>query len=107
MINNSLKKMTGVGADVFEPLIFNIKKVGERRAVEKLILSRQAQHIVDDYDEQLRELFGIKNPTMVYTPVFEEKFQAYRSTLIKKAPLTEHGRWIFYPWRSTLVHALE
>ena len=90
----------------YDPIIFNLRLPKDRAALRRLRSSRKVQNESDDYEEQLRELFGIKNPPLVYAPVFEEKFRMFRATLIKKAPLMEQGQWVYYPWLRSLVHIL-
>ncbi|MEK7616336.1 MAG: ThiF family adenylyltransferase [Patescibacteria group bacterium] len=51
--------------------------------------------VVDDYKEQLRELFFVQNPTLTFQP---EKAP-------KKLP-DPGGRWVYYPWLNTIVHIL-
>src|SRR5579862_7251583 len=97
----------------YEPTIFNLKIERDRRAIKKLLASHKIQNVSDDYEEQLRELFGIKNPSWVHAPDFGAKFKAFHVGLKKAAlknskqgSLAEHGRWVFYPWIGTLVHVL-
>lgn len=89
------------------PDIFDLKKDEDRSKVEKLFENRNVQKVSDDYEEQLRELFAINNPSQVYQPGFAEATEASVAELKKTAPLWQHGRWIFYPWLSALVHVLE
>src|ERR1700734_3847351 len=86
----------------YEPAIFNLKLEKDRRAVEKLFAAHEILTVSDDYEEQLRELFGIKNPSSVYAPDFAAKFKAFHLSLKAQASLTEHGRWVFYPWIGAL-----
>jgi hypothetical protein len=105
---NELEKMLSRGDqtnEVFTPTIFNLKLSKDRAAVKKVMASHKIQHISDDYREQLNELFAVKNPSIVYTPDFKSKFEAYHSSLAKE-PLSEHGCWVYYPWLATLVHVL-
>jgi molybdopterin/thiamine biosynthesis adenylyltransferase len=74
--------------------------------LKELFDARAIQNIGDDYEEQLRELFAINNPSLVYTLGFKEQAEVHLGELRKKSPLWQQGRWIFYPWLSTLVHIL-
>lgn len=89
-----------------EPSIFNLKLEKDRHSVQKLLTANKILSISDDYEEQLRELFGIRNPSWVYTPDFGAKFKLFHSSLKKEMSLAEHGRWAFYPWLGSLVHIL-
>ena len=114
-VKNNLEKLLAGKAKLdlgFEPTIFNLKLEKDRRAVKKLFAAHRILSVSDDYEEQLRELFGIKNPSWVYAPDFAAKFKAFHGSLKKQASknsarnLTEHGRWVFYPWIGALVHIL-
>lgn len=95
------KKEVAVGS---RPILMNLATVsGQKKLFE---LSKHIQHVVDDYEEQLREYFAVQNPSRAYHPDFESEFSVYRNKIEKKSPLWQHGRWVFYPWNSTLVHIL-
>ncbi len=90
----------------FKPVIFDLSRKTDQARVRRLIATYKIKRTADDYDEQLRELFGIKNPRKVYTPEFEKEFLEYYSSLESKRPLWQHGKWVFYPWLFTLVHVV-
>ncbi|OGZ96399.1 MAG: hypothetical protein A2679_00055 [Candidatus Sungbacteria bacterium RIFCSPHIGHO2_01_FULL_54_26] len=89
------------------PQIFNAEKQGDRQRLSRLIRGHAIRHVSDDYEEQMREYFGILNPGIVYAHGFEEKFQAYFTNLRKKKSLWQSGRWVYFPWLSALSHILE
>ena len=89
------------------PQLFNLQKAGDRQALWRLSQPGIVRQVVDDYEEQLKEYFQIMNPTVVYTPQFGSAFADYLSKLQKKTPLWQQGRWVYYPWLSTVVHILE
>lgn len=89
------------------PLIFNLQNPEDRKRVSALLYDQKANHVVDDYEEQLREYFQVTNPSLVYTPDFEIKFQEYKKEDGKRIPLWQQGRWVHFPWNSTLAHILE
>jgi predicted ThiF/HesA family dinucleotide-utilizing enzyme len=97
-----------VTKDTFEskPHIFDLSNEKDRESVNALFSSGKIQHVVDDYEEEQLELFGVKNPSKVYTPTYKEEFKEYYKSIQKNTPLWQHGRWVFYPWNSTLVHIL-
>lgn len=101
-----LKKNTRQSSG-WRPQIFDLQKVGDRRAVATLFRARKIHQVSDDYDEQLREYFAVTHPTLVYTPDFEKMFQAYRADAAKRAPLWQSGRWVYFPWLCALTHILE
>ena len=89
-----------------EPTIFDLRAPKGRAAVKKLLSSGDIRSVSDDYEEQLRELFAVRNPAIAYHPEFEKKFQKFCGVLSKRSPLSEHGRWAYYPWLGSLVHIL-
>src|SRR6185369_5315885 len=86
--------------------IFNVAQRKDQIALEKLLVSKKIQHIADDYKEQILELFQVQNPGLVYAPNFKEVFEKHYKKLQNTVPLWQQGRWVYYPWNSTLVHVL-
>ncbi len=89
------------------PLIFDISKQKDKKIISKLLANDNIRQVVDDYKEQLHELFAVKNPTLVYAPNFADKFAEYFSNLEKQKPLWQYGRWVYFPWLGTVTHILE
>lgn len=89
------------------PLIFNVRNPEDRTRISALFHEHKIQHVIDDYEEQLREYFQVTNPTLVYAPDFETRFQEYKKGEAERIPLWQHGRWVYFPWNSTLAHILE
>lgn len=107
---DSLERILGERANVIaesKPIIFNLVSAADRDALSKLFTENKVQHVVDDYEEQLKELFQVNNPVIVYTPNFGDEFKKYKISLQSKIPFWQSGRWVFFPWLSTLVHLLE
>lgn len=90
-----------------EPIIFDLKIDNHKEKLLELLNSNQVNQISNDYIEQLKELFAVKNPTLVYTPDFEKQFKNSLKENEEKAKLFLHGKWVFYPWLSVLVHVLD
>ena len=91
---------------VVKPVFFDLAKMGDQKKLEDLFSQGKIQHISDDYREQQLELFGVKNPSFVYTQDFKNKFEEYFRNLQCASALREQGNWVFFPWSSTLVHIL-
>ena len=88
------------------PIIFDLGKIDDQNKLDILFLENKIQHVIDDYEGQQLELFGVKNPTLVYTPDFKKKFAEYFLSLQKKQSLWQQGSWVYFPWISKLVHIL-
>jgi tRNA A37 threonylcarbamoyladenosine dehydratase len=89
------------------PTLFDLSHSLDEEKVKQLFVSGKIQSTSDDYEEQQLELFGVKNPTKVYTPTFKEEFAAYYQNLQKEKPIYKHGKWVYFPWSSKLVHILD
>lgn len=94
-------------ASPFSPIIFDLSVTSDQEEVMRLLANNRIQTTVDDYEEQQLELFGVNNPTKVYTPSFKEEFKAYYENLAASKPLYEDGNWVYFPWSFKLVHILK
>src|SRR5207248_1551059 len=104
-----LKEALGKGSQKkieSQPILFNLTYEMDRESLGGLLDDRKVQFIVDDYREQQLELFAVNNPHLVYTPAFRDLFSNYYIELEKKA-IYEHGRWVYFPWLSKVVHILD
>lgn len=88
----------------WQPIIFDLNNERDKEKISQLIASSDISHVSDDIEEQLKELFQIDNPTLVYTPDFKAKLQEWRDKIIDTS---FYGKWVYYPWISTLVHVLD
>ncbi len=88
------------------PSIFNLSNPEHASLVSKLMEEGKIQATSDDYEEQCLELFGVKNPSKVYSAGFKEEFKTYYDKLKASKPLHEDGNWVYFPWSSKLVHIL-
>lgn len=107
-MSSSLEKHLKENKEDFEskPVIFDLKNKKDQEKLLKLFDGKKIQYVIDDYEEQHLELFGIKNPSHVYTPTFKDEFNEYFSNLKKEKPLWQDGNWVYFPWSSRLVHIL-
>jgi len=90
-----------------KPAIFDLNQKNDGTSIAKLFSENKIQHVVDDYNEQLHELFAVKNPSKIFSPTFEEEFGSYISDLEKEKPFQCRGKWVYFPWLSALVHILD
>ena len=91
---------------VSSPILFDLSHSEDRARFEELLRSGAIRQISDDYEEQQRELFGVQDPSRVYAPGFEEAFQEHYRALATVAPISENGRWVYFPWRFLAAHIL-
>lgn len=90
----------------WRPVLFDLSRTDDRRALKRLFSEGKIHHVRDEYDDQLREYHVQLNPTLVFDPGLEIRYQEYRAKKEETSPLWQQGIWVFYPWRSTLVHVL-
>lgn len=91
----------------YTPQIFDFQRRKAREEVAKLFRRRSILFARDSYEEQLKEYFAVMNPALVYTPEFEDHFEAYRKEGANLLPSYQQGRWVYFPWNATIVHILE
>ena len=83
--------------DSYEPVIFDFKKVKDFKSAFTLLKQQKILKVVDEFQEQLKELVLIKNPKLLQ----KQTKNHYIKNDFKK------GKWIYYPWVSALVHVLD
>lgn len=107
-MNQKLSDYLVMKKDVAEavPTVFTLSNKEDNEALIALFQEGKIQSTVDDYEEQQLELFGVNNPTKVYTPTFKEEFRDYYLSLQKDKTIYEDGNWVYFPWSSKLVHIL-
>ncbi len=103
-LEESLAKLSSSAS--LKPQIFDLTNVAQAAEFEALVASGAVKQVSDDYQEQQRELYAIRNPSAVYAPGFEDAFQTYFRTLSADRPLSHDGRWVYYPWRFLVAHVL-
>ena len=69
-----------------KPAIFDLNKEEDKASIAKLIDKNKIQHVVDDFEEQLHELFAVKNPSKVFSPTFKGELESYIADLEKGKP---------------------
>lgn len=80
------------------PRIFDPRKSSDLKAITRL---RRSVHVVDAYANQLKELRIVDNPTLL------RKTSAHALRRALSAVDVRKGKWVYYPWRSALVHILD
>lgn len=90
-----------------KPEIFDLLNSADCEKVKNLFTSGMILFVVDDFDEQQKELFAINNPTKVYAEDFASTYATYFELLRQKRPLIAEGKWVYFPWLSCLVHLLD
>lgn len=88
------------------PVIFDLSKEKDESQLRGFLKYGVMRSVSDDYDEQLKELFAVDNPHLVFAPDFKDRFQKYYDGIAARGPMYKEGRWVYYPWHAALVHVL-
>lgn len=83
-----------------KPLRFDPKKETFEQFKGKLIIDR----IIDTYEEQLKELFLIRNPRFKFNQNYQEELTEFLRIHRGKKSFEEMGAWFYFPWNKFLVH---
>lgn len=96
-------------SELWEPILVNMDLPNAEKRLKELIGAVSIDQIIDNYDEQLAELFVSKNAHL-YKERHEVKVNSISDFLIKHYGRThpwEKGSWVYYSWNQQLVHVLE
>ena len=88
-----------------KPEFLNLNKSADRQKFDRLV-SSQHVHVVDDFKEQLKELFIVTHARLLFTNKLPSEFQKHLASKMAAKPLKEQGVWVYFPWRSTVSHIL-
>jgi len=80
------------------PIIFQTATESKLRQVSKHAT------VIDNYGSLLEELFKVDHPQLIGHPEYREKLEAFLEKEGSQNPSA--GRWVFFPWRNTLIHVL-
>lgn len=81
------------------------KKSFQGGELNEFIEERNAK-LVDGYEEQLKELFFIRNPKFRFIPSFENELNEFIKGETKGLPYEECGEWFYFDWSNCLIHYL-
>ncbi|MEK7612511.1 MAG: ThiF family adenylyltransferase [Patescibacteria group bacterium] len=105
-LETAAKKSMRHRGGIQKPHFFDLGEVKDRKRLATLWRKNHIQHVVDDYESQLEELFQVQNPQLVYSSDFKGEFRKYLRGLISQKPIWQYGKWVFFSWNATLVHIL-
>lgn len=76
-----------------------------KRDLEILKETQKIWEIVDNYENQLKELFEILHPTEKFSVTYKEQILKYIQDKAE-GDITIKGNWIYYPWSGNLIHTV-
>ncbi len=88
------------------PELFKLNNPSQRGQVFGIIKNNPNIQVIDDYREQLKELFAIRNPNLALSPDFLKDFGVFLAKSILKTPMYQQGVWAYFPWLQTFSHIL-
>jgi len=88
------------------PNFFNLSKRGAQKEFEKIIKNKKPR-VVDTFENQLKELFVIRNPSLISSNDFEKKYRIFLDKRRKAKELSKDNQWVYFPWRNSITHILD
>lgn len=86
-----------------QALVLNGSNMLERAVLHNLREQSPTLHVVDVFQQQLREWLKAENPEKSLS---EEDLNRLAALHSDTSDPEKNGAWIYYPWRNTLVHCL-
>lgn len=95
--------------DESKPILVRMDKPKSQFILDELLKSVTVTEVIDNYDEQLAELFMSKNAQLykAHSSVKQSSIADYLKQHYAKTQSWQHGTWTYYPWNGQLVHVLE
>ncbi len=91
-----------------KPRFFNLSDTDDRDGLSQLLDQNSHTLVIDTYETQLKELFVLDNPWLNFEPPRKEtEFTQYRDKHYGKNEPWQAGKWVYLPWRHTLLHVLD
>jgi len=109
-MNNELADKLSKSRRTTEPKLslFDLTKANDQNQLNELLEQNQHIKIIDTYEQQLKELFVLANPSLHLDPLRRDKeFASFRDQHYDKREPSQAGKWVHYPWRHTILHILE
>jgi hypothetical protein len=74
--------------------------------LEEFRKSNEIIATIDTYEEQLEDLFLIRNPQYKFNKDYQADFKSFLKEHLDGKDLAEVGTWVYFPWNKMLVHYL-
>ena len=95
--------------NAWRPLVASLTNDKDVEKFKKQLADKPIFQVIDNYDEQIAELFVSRNPQL-----YQSSYEVKKASLVPL--LKEHygttqpwkkGRWVYYPWSGRLIHTIE
>jgi len=88
---------------VWQPIIFDRTCPDDAKQIDALIETGQVWRVYDTLTEQIHDLIQTRHPQRTLNP---NELAAKIPEITNGIPLSDYGRWVYYPWSGRLVHIL-
>lgn len=78
----------------------------ESDRVSVFISENPAVDIIDQYYEQLKEIFFLRNPKFRFDKNFQNELEGFTAEHFRGKFPHESGTWFYFPWLKALIHFL-
>lgn len=92
-----------------KPVLVEMSSAGSEKSLETLVKTYEITEVIDNYDDQLAELYLSQNAHLYRANASVQK-SSIKSFLKEHYATTEQwkmGSWAYYPWNGKLVHVLD
>lgn len=89
-----------------KPIIFRLTIPQELHAYNELLQSNPGILIYDMIEDQLIDLYKVRNPQLSIVEK-NENYSNFVKEVLNGNTLEQFGTWVYYPWTNRLVHLLD
>lgn len=94
--------------EAVDPIFYSLIISEERQAFELLKTSGRLFEIIDPIEEMIEDLFRINFPFVeTKTSEYQKSLVRFRDQYLGGRSVAEVGRWVYFPWRQTVIHILD
>ncbi len=93
----------------YKHIVVDMQQLDSTSQLEKLVKDNIVIRIIDNYDEQLAELFVSKNAQLYKAnlSIKRASIKDYLEVVYSRVDPWQKGSWVYYPWNGILLHVLE
>ncbi len=86
---------------IYKPEIFNATIPSDQKKIENLFGEQKIVYVINDLESQEKELQVTRHPELM-----KQAMSLHETSRGSERQKIDGGRWIYYPWRRTIVHCL-
>ncbi|MCI0921324.1 ThiF family adenylyltransferase [Sphingobacterium rhinopitheci] len=89
----------------FKPIIFRLDNLIDFNSLNDLKISNSDMAIYDTIEDQLVDLYKVRNPDK--STIDKSEYEDFIHNELLGRSLAYYGAWVYYPWANRLVHLLD